>query len=177
MRVVVEPVVRTADLAWEAPAKQSLVFYLLLSDDRSIAGGVAAAGIAAAGCKHLVLQQQVLLVLLWPSQQQEVVVHQSGRKPSEWAVGVAKLCGWWYCGSWASPRNPEGKNEKKRYWTTKTRNNTYTFTIYFEVVRDNTWHRPSNPRAGLQKWRVSPYRARVTWPSPPISCAGPDLAV
>ena len=52
MRVVVEPVVRTADLAWEAPAKQSLVFYLLLSDDRSIAGGVAAAGIAA-GCKHL----------------------------------------------------------------------------------------------------------------------------
>ena len=112
MRVVVEPVVRTADLAWEAPAKQSLVFYLLLSDDRSIAGGVAAAGIAA-GCKHLVLQQQMLLVLLRPSQQQEVVVHQSGRKPSEGAVGVAKFCGWWYCGSWASPRNPEGKYREK----------------------------------------------------------------
>ena len=50
VRVVVGPGVRTAAVAWEAPAKRSQAFYLFLSDDRSIAGGVAAAGIAAAGC-------------------------------------------------------------------------------------------------------------------------------
>ena len=90
--VVVEPGVRTAAVAWEAPAKRLVAFYLLLSDDRSIAGGVVAAGIGAAGCKHLVLQQQMLL--LWASQQQKgVVVHYSGRKPSDRAVVVPKLCG------------------------------------------------------------------------------------
>ena len=112
VRVVVEPGMRTAVVswedpaAWEDPAKRSLALYLLLSDDRSIAGGVAAAGIAAADCRNL--------VLLWASQQQkEVVVHQSGRKPSERVVRVAKMCGLvGMCGSWASPRNPEGQKRK-----------------------------------------------------------------
>ena len=104
MRVVVEPGLRTAVVEWEAPTKRSLASYLLLSHNRSIAGGVAAACIAAADCRYLELQHQMLmlllllLLLLWASQQQkEVVVHQSGRKPSERAVGVAKKCG--YC-SW-----------------------------------------------------------------------------
>ena len=101
VRVVVEPGVRTATVAWEAPAKTIAgVVYLLLSGDISIAGSVAAAVITATDCRYLVLQQQMLSLLLlllplllWASQQQkEVVVHQSGRKPSERAVDVAKLC-------------------------------------------------------------------------------------
>ena len=60
VRVVVEPGVRTATVAWEAPAKTIAgVVYLLLSGDISIAGGVATAGIASADCGYLVLQQQV----------------------------------------------------------------------------------------------------------------------
>ena len=47
----------------------------------------------------------LLLLLLWASQQQKevVVVHQPGRKPSERAVRVAKLCGYIVgtCGLWA----------------------------------------------------------------------------
>ena len=61
-------------------------------DDRSIAEGVAAVGVEAIYCRYLVLQQQMLL--LWASQQQKgVVVHYSGRKPSDRAVVVPKLCG------------------------------------------------------------------------------------
>ena len=59
VRVVVEPGVKTAAVAWEALAKRSLALYLLLPDDRSIAGGVATVGIAAADCRYLVLQQQI----------------------------------------------------------------------------------------------------------------------
>ena len=51
----------------------------------------------ATGCRLQVLQQQILLVVvvvLRASQQQkEVMVYQLGRKPSERAVGVGKLCG------------------------------------------------------------------------------------
>ena len=57
VRVVVEPGVRTTAVAWEAPAKRSPAFYLLLADDK-IVGGVAKAGIAAADCRYLVLQHQ-----------------------------------------------------------------------------------------------------------------------
>ena len=99
VRVVVGPGVRTAAVAWEAPAKRSQAFYLFLSDDRSIVGAVATrycssklqvSGVAAA------YQMLLLLLLLqWASQQQKkvVVVHQSGRKRSERAIRAAKLCG------------------------------------------------------------------------------------
>ena len=75
---------RTSAEVWEAPAKRSLALSLLSSDERSIAGTGAAA---------------LLPLLLRASQQQktsqhqkEVGVHQSGRKPSDWAVGGAELC-------------------------------------------------------------------------------------
>ena len=105
MRVVIEPGGRTADVSREASAKRSLALYLLLSNDRSIAGDVATSVIdqlLAADCRHPVWQQQIryqmlllmllLLLLLFAVQQQKQVgvVHQSGRKPSDLAVGVAK---------------------------------------------------------------------------------------
>ena len=79
-----------------------MALYLLLSDDRLIAGdGVAAADTAAADCRYLVLQHPMLLLpvlpvvvlLLWASQQQEVVIHQSGRQPLERVVLVPIFCG------------------------------------------------------------------------------------
>ena len=94
-------------------------------------GGVATAGIAATACTYLVLQQQTvgtwccsgryqmllllrLLLLLWPSQQQKVVPG-SGPPVGTEAIGVGRSCGnivrvVGTCDSWASPRNPEGKN-------------------------------------------------------------------
>ena len=96
MRVDVEPGVRTAAVEWEAPAKRSLALYLLLSDDRSIAGGVATIRIAAADIRSdavAAAAAAAAAVGAATQQQKEAVVHQSARKPSERAVGVAKLCG------------------------------------------------------------------------------------
>ena len=130
MRVVVEPGLRTAAVAWQAPAKRSPALYLALSDDRSIAGGVAAAGIAATDCRHLVLQMLVLLVLLlWASQQQkEVVVHQSARKRLGRGDGVAKLCGQLNCVAHALA---EGIQNVKQFfsWTKKKHVSIYAFTF------------------------------------------------
>lgn len=44
----------------KAPAELSLPLYLLLSNDRSFARGVATTGTAATDCRYLVLQQQIL---------------------------------------------------------------------------------------------------------------------
>ena len=90
MWVVVDQGMRTAAATWETLAKRSLALSLLSSDNRSIAEQNV--------LQHSVLQsrllqvlQQLLLLLLRASQQQkEVVVHQSGREPSERAVGGAE---------------------------------------------------------------------------------------
>ena len=64
MCAVVKPRIWTAAAAWENPVKESLVLFLLPTDDGSIAG-VAAVGVAAAPLR------------------QEVVVAMSSRIPSD----------------------------------------------------------------------------------------------
>ena len=96
-RVVVEPGVRTAAVAWEAPAKRSQAFYLPRSDDRPKVGGVATAGFAAADCGNLVLQQQISdaagAAVGVAAAAQGGSGPPIGTEASEGAGRVAKLCG------------------------------------------------------------------------------------
>ena len=93
MCVVVEPGIRTAAVAGKPlPNDQPL----LISHGRSIAGGVATTRIAAADIRSdavAAAAAAAAAVGAATQQQKEAVVHQSARKPSERAVGVAKLCG------------------------------------------------------------------------------------
>ena len=118
VRVVVEPGVRTAAVAWEAPAKRSLALYLLISDDRSIAqGGVASAGFASVDCRCLVLQQQISYAAAAAAAGAALGAAAAGGgigpPVGTEAIGAGRWCGkivWVVgtCGSWASPPNPEG---------------------------------------------------------------------
>ena len=169
VRVVVEPGVGTAAVAWEAPVKRSLALCLLLPDDRSTAGAVATALIAAADGRYLVLQQQISEAAAAAAATVGVAAEKGGSGPpvgteairaGRWCGKIVRVVG--MCGSWASPRNPEGKKRKKNLNHSTSTTKKILQDIYLHLsVRDNTsagpWPGPSNPRAGPQKWQPSPY--------------------
>ena len=107
VRVVVEPGVRTPTVAWEAPVKQSIALYLLLSENRSIAESVAAAGISAVNCRCLVLQQQIAAAATAAAAVAVTAAGCSGLPVGTKIIGWNRWCGKIVrvvsmCGPWAS---------------------------------------------------------------------------
>ena len=110
-------------------------------------------------------------------QQKEMIIHQSGRKPSEltvrccgksvWAVGM--------CGSWAGLRNPEGKTTKNNF-TTKKRASAYAFTFHYGTIHGPA-RGPARQIHGSAHGNGGPaHRAHVSWASSSMSWAGPGRA-
>ena len=126
VRVAVEPGLKTAAVAREAPANCSLTLYFLLSDEKSMAVGVGRADIAAIERKYLVLQQQISDAAAAASAAAAAAAAVgaaaadggSGPPAGTAAVGAGRWCGKIVrvvgtCGSWASPRNPQRQTRNK----------------------------------------------------------------
>ena len=110
---------------------------MLLSDDRSLAGGVATAALAAADCRYLVLQLQISDAAAATAGGGGGVgaaaaeggsgppVGTEAIGPGRWCCKIVRLVV--TCGSWVIPRNPGGKKTE-----------TDLYVDYIQVQRKKT---------------------------------------
>ena len=166
MCVDVEPGMRTAAaVTWEAANKISLLVLALSLIDRGCCSSVycSSTGCSAARAAAAVAASGVAAARGGGGPQEAI-------RSSRWWSRIVRVVGTGYVSHGpkaAVPRNPDGKKptENQRM---NVKKDLSVCTYMHLLVRDNTWVGPRN-------YRVGPYRACVSWASPP--CDGPGRAV